>query len=230
MTTLLITGCNRGIGLELVRQAALRGNHVMATCRDPAAAVDLRAVAASYPGLIDVLALEVTGLATIQAAKASIGARPIDVLINNAGIIGPARQSTLDMDFDGFAETLAVNALAPLRIAQVFLPNLRAAGSGKIVTITSGMGSMSYAKSDRIAYRAAKAAVNKVMQGLATDLKPLGVAVLLLHPGWVRTDMGGSGASISTKDSALGVLAQIDALTLARSGQFLDYAGKSMPW
>ena len=230
MTTLLITGCNRGIGLELVRQAALRGNHVIATCRDPAAAVDLRAVAAAHPGLIEVLALEVTGLATIQAAKASTGARPIDVLVNNAGIIGPARQSTLDMDFDGFAETLAVNALAPLRIAQVFLPNLRDAGSGKIVTITSGMGSMSYAKSDRIAYRAAKAAVNKVMQGLATDLKPLGVAVLLLHPGWVRTDMGGSGASISAEDSARGILAQIDALTLARSGQFLDYAGKSMPW
>ena len=230
MTTFLITGCNRGIGLELARQTAARGDHVIATCRDLAAAANLHALAAAHPALVTLQALNVIVAESIAAAKTSIGLRQIDVLINNAGIIGPAQQSTLDMDFDGFARTLAVNTLAPLRIAQAFLPNLRVAADGKIANITSGMGSMSYAKSDRIAYRAAKAAVNKVMQGLASDVKPLGVAVLLLHPGWVRTDMGGAGASISASDSAAGILAQIDALTLARSGSFVDYAGKTMPW
>ena len=230
MSTFLITGCNRGIGLELARQTAARGDHVIATCRDPAAAAHLQALAGAHPALVTLLALDVADPASIAAVATTIGARKIDVLINNAGIIGPARQSTLDMDFDGFALTLMVNTLAPLRIAQAFLPNLREGAGGKIATITSGMGSMSYAKSDRIAYRAAKAAVNKVMQGLASDAKPLGVAVLLLHPGWVRTDMGGAGASISASDSAAGILAQIDALTLARSGMFLDHAGKTMPW
>ena len=230
MTTFLITGCNRGIGLELARQAAGRGDHVIATCRDLPAATHLHALGAAHPALVTLQALDVIDPVSIAIAKTAIGLRQIDVVINNAGIIGPARQSTLDMDFDGFARTLVVNTLAPLRIAQAFLPNLRVAANGKIATITSGMGSMSYAKSDRIAYRAAKAAVNKVMQGLASDVKPLGVAVLLLHPGWVRTDMGGAGASISASDSAAGILAQVDALTLARSGGFVDYAGKTMPW
>lgn len=230
MAHLFITGCNRGIGLALTRLATARGDHVTATCRDPATATDLTALAAKHAGLIEIVALDVADATGTKALAAKLQKRSIDILVNNAGIIGPARQSTLDMDFDGLEHTFAVNTLAPLRLAQVLLPNLRATGHGKIATITSGMGSMSYARSDRIAYRASKAAVNKLMQGLATDLKPLGVAVLLLHPGWVRTDMGGSGADISVEDSAAGILAQVDSLTLAGTGRFVDYAGRAMQW
>ena len=230
MAHLLITGCNRGIGLALARIATARGDHVIATCRDPANAADLQALAAQRSGLVDIHPLDVGDASAVKDLAGKIGKRAIDILINNAGIIGPLRQSTLDMDFDGFAETFAINTLAPLRLAQVFLPNMRASGHGKLATITSGMGSMSYARSDRIAYRASKAGVNKVMQGLATDLKPLGIAVLLLHPGWVKTDMGGAGANISVNDSASGILAQIDALTLAKTGSFVDYAGRVMQW
>ena len=230
MSNFLITGTNRGIGLALTRLAAARGDHIIATCRDPAAAPDLQELSAQHGGQIEIMALDVSSAAAVKTLAAKLGRRAIDVLINNAGIIGPQRQSTLDMDFDGFAETFAVNTLAPLRLAQALLPNLRASGHGKIATITSGMGSMSYARSDRIAYRASKAAVNKVMQGLASDLKPMGIAVLLLHPGWVKTDMGGSGAEISVEDSAAGILAQVDALALARTGSFVDYAGRVMLW
>ena len=230
MANLLITGCNRGIGLCLTRLALARGDHVVATCRDPAHAGELQALATKHPGQLEILALEMSDAPAIKALAGKLGKRSLDILINNAGIIGPARQSTLDMDFDGFAETFAVNTLAPLRVAQAVVPLLRNGGHGKIATITSGMGSMSYARSDRIAYRASKAAVNKVMQGLATDLKPMGIAVVLLHPGWVKTDMGGAGADISVEDSAGGILAQIDALTLGRTGGFLDFAGRVMQW
>ena len=196
MANLLITGCNRGIGLCLTRLALARGDHVVATCRNPAHAGELQALATKHPGQLEILALEMSDAPAIKALAGKLGKRSLDILINNAGIIGPARQSTLDMDFDGFAETFAVNTLAPLRVAQAVVPLLRNGGHGKIATITSGMGSMSYARSDRIAYRASKAAVNKVMQGLATDLKPMGIAVVLLHPGWVKTDMGGANGQV----------------------------------
>lgn len=155
---------------------------------------------------------------------------PVDVLVDNAGIIGPQRQSTLGMDFDGFLETLRVNALGPLRIAQAFLPHLRQARRPKIVTISSRMGSLSYVNSDRIAYRASKAAVNKVIQGLATDLQPEGIIAVAVHPGWVRTDMGGSGADISVEESAAGLIRLIDRLALEEMGGFFNWQGERIPF
>lgn len=191
MRTSLITGAGRGIGRELARVLLDRGERVIGTVRD------LRQIPGEWAGFreqgrLEVLSLDVRDEASIAAAARAVKVS-VDVLVNNAGIIGPARQSTLDMDFDGFLDTLAVNTLGPLRIVQAFLPHLRLASSGKIVTISSRMGSLSYAKSDRIAYRASKAAVNKVMQGLATDLHEDGIAVVSIHPGWVQTDMGGAG-------------------------------------
>ena len=165
----------------------------------------------------------------MRAAAASI-TEPIDILINNAGSIGPERQSTLDMDFDGFAQTFAVNTLAPLAVVQAFLPHLKRSSSPRILTISSWMGSLSHQKSDRIAYRASKAAVNKVMQGLATDLEPMGVAVAVLHPGWVRTDMGGAGADIAPAESAAGILKLAEGLTLAGTGKFYNWDGSSLDW
>ncbi len=226
MATYLITGAARGIGAELAKQAAAQGHQVFATVRrTPARPLD----GVSYIDGVDMLAP-----ATIGRIGEALGGRAVDVLINNAGVIGPKRQSTLAMDFDGFAETLAVNTLAPLKVTQAVLANLRAArdraGIAKALTITSAMGRMSYAASDRIAYRASKAAVNKVMQGLATDLAAERIAVLLIHPGWVRTDMGGAGADVGVEESAAGILARADELTMATSGGFVDYAGRRIEW
>jgi NAD(P)-dependent dehydrogenase (short-subunit alcohol dehydrogenase family) len=224
VTTILITGANRGIGLELARQFAARGDQVLPTCRDPGTAKalsDLR---------VALIALDVADPAAIARLPATLGDQPIDVLINNAGIIGPSRQSTLDMDFDGFARTLAVNTLAPLRVAQAVLPNLRRAKGAKILTITSWMGTMSSQSSDRIAYRTSKAAVNKVMQGLATDLKREGIAVAVAHPGWVRTDMGGSNADIAVEESARGLIGVVDRLTMATTGRFFNIDGRELAW
>ncbi|MGF9756330.1 SDR family oxidoreductase [Microvirga sp. 0TCS3.31] len=224
MGTYLITGIGRGIGRELARVLLQRGERVVGTVRDEAG---ISAEWADFlaSGQLRLLTLDVRDGASIREAAASLD-EPVDVLVNNAGIIGPQRQSTLDMDFDGFLETLNVNTLGPLRVIQAFLSHLKRAKAAKIVTISSRMGSLSHAKSDRIAYRASKAAVNKVMQGLATDLRSEGIVAVSAHPGWVQTDMGGSGADISVQDSAAGLARLIDRITLEDSGGFFDWEGK----
>ena len=226
MTTILITGTNRGIGLELARQGLARGWTVYGSARREV--TDKAAHICDHPQFHD-LRFDVTDHDAVRAAAASIS-EPIDILINNAGIIGPERQATLDMDFDGFTRTLAINTLAPLAVAQAFLPHLKRSKNPRILTISSQMGRMSYAKSDHIAYRASKAAVNKVMQGLATDLAPQGVAVALVHPGWVRTDMGGQAADITPAESARGILKLADELTLEGTGKFTNWDGSASDW
>lgn len=228
MGTYLITGIGRGIGRELARVLLHRGDRVIGTLRD------LSQTLPEWSEFIAgrqlrLLTLDARDGTSIREAAASID-EPIDVLVNNAGVIGPPRQSTLDMDFDGFLETLNVNTLGPLRVVQAFLPHLRRAKAAKIVTISSRMGSLSYAKSDRIAYRASKAAVNKLVQGLATDLRPEGITAVSVHPGWVQTDMGGSDADISTQDSATGLVALIDRIALEDSGSFFDWQGDRVPF
>ena len=154
MTTFLITGANRGIGLELTRQAARRGDCVIAACRNPAAASELAKLANKARDRIEILTLDVGEPASIAAAKEWLGQRPIDVLINNAGIFGPARQSGRDMDFDGLAQAFAINAIGPLRVTQALLANLRAAGKSKIVAISSRMAMLAEPSSSSLAYRA----------------------------------------------------------------------------
>ncbi len=226
MTTILITGAARGIGTALCEDALGRGWHVIGSVRDAETA---KALEAELGPRFRALVFDVTDAAAIAKAAGELDG-PIDILINNAGIIGPDRQSTLDMDFDGFAETLAVNVLAPLRVAQAFLPHLKRSDRPRLLTISSGMGSMSYASSDHLAYRASKAAVNKVTQGLATDLQPSGIAVASIHPGWVRTEMGGRGADIEAGESARGILDVAERIDLAGTGRFLRYDGSQMAW
>jgi NAD(P)-dependent dehydrogenase (short-subunit alcohol dehydrogenase family) len=226
MTTILITGAARGIGHALCADALRRGWSVIGSVRDAETANVLEA---EFGPRFQALVFDVTDADAVGKAAASLD-RPIDIVINNAGIIGPGRQSTLDMDFNGFAETLAVNVLAPLRIAQAFLPHLKRSAKPRLITVSSGMGSMSYASSDHMAYRASKAAVNKVTQGLATDLKRFGIAVAAIHPGWVRTEMGGRGADIEAGESAKGILDIAERLDLAGTGTFLRYDGVEMAW
>ena len=222
--TIAITGAGRGIGYEIARQAEAAGFDVISIARGaekPLVGTALEGVDVTSPD------------AMLRVADALAG-RPIDILVNNAGVIGPGRQSTLEMDFDGFLRTFDVNTLGPLRAVHALLPNMRLArdarGSARIVTISSRMGSLSYAKSDRIAYRASKAAVNKVMQGLATDLAGEAIFVRSVHPGWVRTDMGGSDADIDAPEAAAGVLDAVRTLDAGTTGSFVSYDGTTLDW
>jgi NAD(P)-dependent dehydrogenase (short-subunit alcohol dehydrogenase family) len=221
MANIVITGANRGIGLELARHYAEQGAGVIRAMRG--------ADTADAP-IGEALPLDVTDAASVAAFAAALGGRPVDLLIANAGVIGPERQSSKDMDFPGFLATLDANVLGPLRVAQALLPNLRKASGAKIAVVSSRMGSMAYAKSDHVAYRASKAAVNKVIQCLATDLAGEGIAVAALHPGWVRTDMGGPGADIDVTTSAQGIRMVLAGLGLGNTGRFWAYDGEELAW
>jgi len=226
MPSCLITAVNRGIGYELARAALSGGWTVYGSVRSETLASE---AAGRFGTGFQPLVFDVTNHAAVHEAAADLAA-PLDLLINNAGIIGPERQSALDMDFDSFAQTLAINTLAPLAVSQAFLPHLRRSGAGRILTVSSQMAWMGYRKSDRLAYRASKAAVNKVMQGLATDLEADGIPVVLVDPGWVRTDMGGPEADHDAADVARGTLELADRLSLADTGRFFKWNGEERPF
>lgn len=225
MTRILITGAGRGIGFELAKQALERGWDVVGSVRSVEAQ---RELAQKLPQMA-VLNFDVTDHQAVEKIANAFHS-PIDILINCAGIIGPSLQSTLEMDFDGFAQTLEVNVLAPLKIAQAFLPLIRESENGRIINISSQMGRMEFSTSDRIAYRASKAALNKVSQGLATDLHDDGITVVAMHPGWVSTDMGGASAPVTPPESAAGILNVADELSFEDTGRFIDWDGTFRSW
>lgn len=226
MATILVTGANRGIGLEFVRQYARDGASVIACCRNPDKADTLKAV----PGDVRVLALDVADSASVARLAAALQNQPIDILINTAGVYGPTRQSANDTDFEGFVETLRINSLAPLMVAQALRPNLMAGRDRKVAVLTSKMGSISDSSGGVLAYRASKAALNMIMHGVAQAWAKDGIAVAILHPGWVQTDMGGPGALITVEESVKGLRARIAELAPRNSGRFLDYQGKEIGW
>ena len=225
MTTILITGAGRGIGYELARQSLDKGWQVIGSVRSVEAQ---RELAQKLPQMA-VLNFDVTDHKALEKVANAFHS-PIDVLVNNAGVIGDMPQATLEMDFDGFAKTLAINTLAPLKVTQVFLPLLKQGDNPRLVNISSKMGRMEFSASDRIAYRASKAALNKITQGLATDLKEEGVTCIAMHPGWVQSDMGGESADITPAESATGILEVIQSLTLDDTGKFIDWDGTARSW
>ena len=232
----MITGAGRGIGLEIARQILQRGDAVIATVRSDAAAQALRTqFAGADAARLQVLVFDVRDRGAIAQASSQVTER-IDVIVNNAGILGPGRQSALDTDFDGFLDALAVNAMGPLAVTQAFLPRLRRDDRARVVWITSRMGSFaSYHKDDLIAYQASKAAANKLVRALATTLAPKGIIVIAAHPGLVRTDLAGARAadspnSVSAGEAASGLLKVIDGLQAGDNGRFLDHAGREIPW
>lgn len=226
MTTWLITGAGRGIGLEMTKQLLAKGDNVVGSIRTPRQAERLQLeLGVGFKPLI----FDVTDAASVAAAGAALDA-PIDVLVNNAGIIGPLdhEQSIDQMDFDAFAETLAINTLAPLRVAQAFKPHLLKGNNPRLATISSQMGGMDSAKHDRVAYRASKSAVNKVVQAMATGWTEM--CVVALHPGWVQTDMGGAEADITPQESAAGLIQVLSGLQPSDTGTFLNWDGTKRVW
>ncbi len=235
MQRYLITGANRGIGLALVKAlAGQESARIFATCRKPPAAAALNALADSHPDRVTVLPLDVTDGASITAAAEAVAAQVdgLDVLINNAGINPPAHYQTLaSMAADRMLSILQVNSVAPLMVVQALADLLRAGQNPRIANISSGMGSMADTTSGgHYGYRTSKAALNMVTRILAADLRGDGIVAVTINPGWVKTDMGGPGASLEPAQSAAGVLSVIAGLTSADSGRFFNWDGTPHPW
>ena len=230
MANVFITGANRGIGLELARQYAGAGERVFATCRTPGAADGLNDLAKSSADRLTVHALDVGDAASISGAAKVVGDTPIDILINNAGILGGASQTLEAIDFDAWIDAFKVMTIGPFRMVQTLLPNLKAAAAPKVMTVTSQLAASTWPFGGSYAYSSAKAGVNKVMQILAKDLKAQNVIAAMIHPGWVKTDMGGAGADITPQESATGIRAVIAGLTAETSGKFYKWNGEIHPW
>ncbi|MFK4380865.1 SDR family oxidoreductase [Bradyrhizobium sp. USDA 223] len=236
MTTVLITGANRGVGLALARQYVASGADVIGCCREPAKADALKDLSAGSGGRVRILPLDVTDEPSIAFLKTALGNEPIDILINNAGVLGPKDQSPDGIDAEGWMTALRVNALAPVLVALALADNLKRSREKKLVAISSDYGSISIvwpsttSARNRYAYRASKAALNSGMRALSSDWAADGVIVGLFNPGWVQTDMGGPTARITPEQSASGLIRRIAELTPATSGIFLDYDGKPIAW
>ena len=233
MPRVLITGANRGIGLGLTKAYLAKGWDVTATCRDPDNAPELKALS----GKIHFHPMDVTDADQVDALAKEIAGQPIDVLINNAGVLGSdsfekggVGQTLGDMDYDGMRHTLEVNTIAPLKVTEALLPNLELGEQKKLITITSRMGSLAEMEGGFIAYRTSKAAVNAIMRNLSIGLKEKGIAVAVLHPGWVKTDMGSDEAPTEIAESVQGLIKQIEHLHLEETGCCKDHTGEIIPW
>jgi len=225
MPTVLVTGANRGIGLEFVRQYADDGWTVIATVREPDRATDLR----SLPGDIRVEPLDLRDFEAVGRIADRIGGAPLDLLIANAGTWGP-RQIERVSEAEGWIEALRVNSVAPVLLARSLLRNV-AAARGKLIAITSKMGSIDdNGSGGYIAYRSSKAALNAAWRSLAIDVAGEGVLAAVLHPGWVQTRMGGDSAPLMPEQSVAGMRRTIDMLDAHQSGGFFNYDGTPILW
>lgn len=220
MPTLLVTGASRGIGREIVDQYTAAGWRVIAACRDPEAA-DLDC---------EMLALDVGDGAAIDALPGRLDGVAIDLLWNNAGVYPDKGVALEDLDYDAWSHCMTVNVLAPIRLASALAGNV-AASEGKVMAFTSStMGSIARNSGGAYVYRSSKAALNMAVTSLVQDMRPKGIACCLLHPGWVRTDMGGPRATVDVEESASGLMARFDALSLETTGVFEDHRGAAIPF
>jgi NAD(P)-dependent dehydrogenase (short-subunit alcohol dehydrogenase family) len=226
MPTVLITGASRGIGLEFVRQYAADGWRVLACCRKPAQAEELR----SIDGDVERHTLDVTDGMAVRGLAGEYDL-PIDVVINNAGIYGPKGAVAGEIDDADWDRVMRTNVYAPVKVAAAFKPHLARSDRKLLVNISSRMGSIGDNTSGgNYPYRSSKAALNQVMKSLALEWQPDGIAVLLLHPGWVQTDMGGESAAVTPEQSVSGLRRIIDAAGIRDTARFVSYDGSDIPW
>lgn len=225
--TVLITGANRGLGLEFVKQYALDNYEVIACTRKINKKDDLHRLQASFKN-ISIHTLDVENFLSIDQFAKTL-TKPIDILINNAGLYP---NSSFDhINYETWLNAFKINTLAAFKMVKAFLPHLKKGELKKIASLTSKMGSIDdNSGGGEYLYRSSKTALNMVMKSLSIDLKPHDMSLITLHPGWVRTDMGGPNGLIDVDESVTGMKRQIDKLSIKTSGQFIAYDGKKIPW
>jgi NAD(P)-dependent dehydrogenase (short-subunit alcohol dehydrogenase family) len=228
-----LTGAGRGLGLEFTRQWLAAGHRVFALARDPGGSAGLDALAEAHPDTLDRFPCDVTDTDSVRAAARAVAERVdgLEIVLNNAGV-GGWRGGVEQLDFDEVRRVFEVNALGPLRVAQAFLPLLRGGRRPRrLVAITSLMGSVGDNRSGgSYPYRISKAALNMACVNLAHELRDEEIVSAVLHPGWVRTDMGGSGATLPVEEAVGALVDTIDALTMEHTGGFFDRLGAPLPW
>ncbi len=228
----LVTGASRGIGLEYARQWSAAGHCVFALARDPAGSSGLVELAEAHPEEVVPVRCDVTDEKSVHAARAAVedSADHLDVVINNAGARGSS-SSIDEVDPDSVGQLMATNAVGPLRVSRAFLPLLRAGHEPRLIHMTSLMGSIEDNRSGgSYPYRMSKAALNMASRSMAVDLRDERILSVVLHPGWVRTDMGGPGARVPVEEAVAQLIQTIETLTLDRSGGFYDRRGDPLPW
>lgn len=230
MRTVLITGTNRGLGLEFVKQYLEAGSRVIATVREPGQAPALTALKQQYADALTVLPLDVADASSRQALSNAIGDKVIHLLINNAGYYGASNQLG-KLDEAEWLKVFQINSIAPIKLVELLRSNLDSAGSATVAMLSSKMGSMADNTSGgSYLYRSSKAALNASVKSLAVDLASEHIKVVALHPGWVQTDMGGPNALIDASTSVKGMRKVIDGLKSNQSGDFIGYDGTLIPW
>lgn len=231
MPTTLITGANRGLGLEFARQYLAEGYAVIAACRDPDKAQALQRLERDSKSGLTAVELDVADGASVRRAAERIPQTAIDILINCAGIIGAHGQRIGSLDYEDWRQVLEVNLMGPARVCEAFLDRVAQSDRRLMITITSGMGSLADNTSGgSIPYRTSKAAVNMLMRSAAIDLKARRITSVVLNPGWVKTDMGGPNAKLSPEESVGAMRRVIAKLGPTDTGRFYNYDGREYPW
>ncbi len=231
VSTVLVTGANRGIGLEFVRQYLLEGRRVIAACRAPERAQALNRLAEDAAARLQIVALDVTDTASVASAARVLQEQPVDVLLNCAGVMGGPGQSLGHIDYVDWAALLEVNTLGAVRVIEAFTAHLERGAGRLAVALTSGMGSIAENTSGGwVAYRTSKAALNMAVRCAAIELAARHITCLVMHPGWVRTDMGGAQAPLSAEQSVASMRRVIAGLGPGDSGAFLNYDGLPCRW
>ena len=230
MATILVTGANRGLGIEFVEQYLNEGNEVIATYRNENSSMDLIEMDNERSNL-KLLQLDVSSKKSLNSFAKNLGNAPIDIFINNAGVYGPRNSSFGNVDEENWIPAIKVNTIAPILMTQLIIKNIRSGADKKLIYITSKMGSIDDNKGGgAYVYRSSKTALNSVVKSLSVDLENEGMTVALIHPGWVKTDMGGPSALIDKDTSVRGMTEVISNLDISSTGNFYNYDGSIIPW
>ena len=230
MTNILITGANRGLGLGFVKKYIEKNLHLICTTRDISGSKELLAYKEEYPDNMEIIELDLLKDNAALTLANFIKDRPIDILINNAGV-GSSNQHFQAVSLTPWLEVLKVNLIAPLMITQAIIKNVKISSAKKIYFLSSQLGSIEDNNSGGMyIYRSSKSGLNQVVKSLSIDLKAYGITVVSLHPGWVKTDMGGPNAPVSIDESVEGMIRVIETTDIKDTGKFLNYDGRELPW
>ena len=231
MKNVLITGANRGLGLGFVKKFLEKNVKVFCTTRNISKSNELMKYQTKYPNNLEICELDLIAENSSNVLSNFLGDNPVDTFISNAGVIGSSSQHFKGVSSDSWLEVLKINLIAPLLITQSIVRNIEISNEKKVYFISSKVGSIDDNRGGGMyIYRSSKTALNQVVKSLSIDLKPLGISVISLHPGWVRTDMGGPNALISVDQSIDGMMSVISSTNIKNSGQFLNYDGNKIPW